>query len=104
MYIWRLMLYVVYVYIQYFYLPVKPGQQILGGSDQFDHGGQEFVGGLMGVFAVVGGVLSALRHGAAQVVVRRSHLPHQSLQVVRLHTIVLFKILNNCILKILVTL
>lgn len=43
----------------------------------------------MGDLAVVGGVLPALRHGAAQAVVRRSHLPHQRLQVVRLHTVVL---------------
>lgn len=43
----------------------------------------------MGDFAVVGGVLPALRHGAAQAVVRRPHLPHQSLQVVRLHAVVL---------------
>lgn len=73
------------------WLPVQPGQQILGGADQFDHGGEEFIGGLIGIFAVVGGVLPALRHGAAQVVVRCSHLPHQSLQVVRLHAIVLLK-------------
>lgn len=46
----------------------------------------------MGVLAVVGGVHPALRHGAAQAVVRRSHLPHQGLQVVRLHAVVL---LNN---------
>lgn len=63
-------------------LPVEPGQQTLGGSDQLDHGGQEFIGGLMGDLAVVGRVLPALRHGAVQAVVRRSHLPHQSLQVV----------------------
>lgn len=73
-------------------LPVQPGQQTLGGSDQLNHGGQEFVGGLMGDFVVVGGVLPALRHRAAQVVVRRSHLPHQRLQVVRLHAIVLYKV------------
>lgn len=72
-------------------LPVQPGQQTLGGSDQLNHGGEEFVGGLMGDLAVVGGVLPALRHGVAQAVVRRSHLPHQSLQVVRLHTVVLSK-------------
>lgn len=70
-------------------LPVQPGQQTLGCSDQLHHGGQELVGGLMGDLAVVGGVLPALRHGAAQAVVRRSHLPHQSLQVVRLHAVVL---------------
>lgn len=62
--------------------PVQPGQQTLGGGDQLHHGGQELVGGLMGDLVVVGGVLPALRHGGAQAVVRRSHLGHQTLQVV----------------------
>ncbi len=75
----------------YLCLPIQPGQQTLSSTDQLNHGGQELVGGLMGDFGVVSGVLPALRHGAAQVVVRRSHLPHQSLQVVRLHTVVLSK-------------
>lgn len=69
--------------------PVQPGQQTLGGGDQLHHGGQELVGGLMGDLVVVGGVLPALRHGGAQAVVRRSHLGHQTLQVVRLHAVVL---------------
>lgn len=71
--------------------PVQPGQQDFGGSDQLDHGGQELIGGLMGDFAVVGGVLPTLRHGGAQAVVSRSHLPHQSLQVVGLHAEVLIR-------------
>lgn len=70
-------------------LPVQPGQQILGGCNQLDHSSQEFIGGLMGDLAVVGGVFPALRHGAAQAVVRCSHLPHHGLQVVRLHAVVL---------------
>lgn len=72
--------------------PVQLAKQTLGRSDQLNHGGQEFIGGLMGDFVVVGRVLPSLRHCAAQVVVSRSHLPHQSLQVVRLHAVVLPKI------------
>lgn len=45
----------------------------------------------MGNLVVVGGILPALGNGGAQVVVRCSHLPHDSLQVVGLHTVVLGK-------------
>lgn len=40
---------------------------------------------------VVGGVIPALGHGGAQMEVGRPHLPPHHLQVVCLHTIVLWK-------------
>lgn len=72
-------------------LPVQPGQQILGSCNELDNGAQELVGGLMGNLVVVGGILPALRHGGAQAVVRCSHIPHDGLQVVGLHAVVLWK-------------
>lgn len=65
--------------------PVQPGQQALGSSNELHHGGQEVVGGLAGEALVVGGVLAALRHSRTQAVVRRPHLGHHRLQLVRLH-------------------
>lgn len=70
-------------------VPVEPAQQTLGGSDQLHHCGQKLIGGLMGDLAVVDGVLPALRHCAIQVVMSCSHLPHQSLQVIWLHAVIL---------------
>ena len=77
------------VYLSVLHVPVQPAQQTLGSCDQLHHGGQELIGGLMGAFVVVGGVLPPLQHRTAQVVVCHPHLPHQGLQVVRLHAVVL---------------
>lgn len=44
----------------------------------------------MGNLVMVGRVLPALRNGAAQVVMRCPHLPHNSLQVVGLNAVVLW--------------
>lgn len=60
-------------------LPVQPGQQTLGSCDQLDDGCQESVGGLMGNLVMVSRILPALRNGPAQVMMRCSHLSHNSL-------------------------
>lgn len=69
--------------------PVQPGQQALGSSYELHHSAQEVVGGLAGKALVVGGVLSALRHSGTEAVMRRPHLAHQRLQLVRLYARIL---------------
>lgn len=70
-------------------LPIEPSQQVLGSGDQLYHGGEELVRRFARRPSAVRRAPSPLGCQVVQVVGSRPHLPHQHLQVVRLHPIIL---------------
>lgn len=80
-------------------LPVKPSQETLGGTDQLHHRGKEVIGRLAWGAAIICRTFPAVRRGHVQTVGGRSHPHNQSLQVVRLHAIVLKQRFDTPLIK-----
>lgn len=80
-------------------LPVKPSQETLGGTNQLHHRGEEIIGWLAWGAAIICGTFPSVRRGHVQTVGGCSHPHNQSLQVVRLYTIVLKQRFNTQLIK-----
>jgi len=71
------------------YIPVQPGQQVLGCTNQIDHGGEEVVGQPAGHPAVVVAAPPPAQDEVLQVLGRGVQLVGQRAQVLRLQAVVL---------------